>query len=112
MKNIFIQLKAKTNLKQEALLKILEVKEEEEKPLPAFIQQYFEQEEDHTESSTIHFIIQLIPEFPQPEVKEKLFALLVFFVSKQPVQEALSIAAKVENMKESIFNRVRLYFYA
>lgn len=48
MKNIFIQLKAKTNLKQEALLKILEVKEEEEKPLPAFINQYFEQEEDQT----------------------------------------------------------------
>jgi hypothetical protein len=42
MKNIFIQLKAKTNLKQEPLLKILELKDQEEKPLPNYIEQYFE----------------------------------------------------------------------
>lgn len=38
MKNIFIQLKAKTKLKQDPLLKILELTEEERKTLPTYIE--------------------------------------------------------------------------
>lgn len=110
MKNLFIQLKAKANLKQDPLLKILEIKEDEEKPIPDFISQYFE-EEDQNEIQTINFILKLIPEYPQPEVKEKLFALLVFFVAKQPLQAAALTLQSVSEMKESIFSRVRLYSY-
>lgn len=110
MKNIFIELgKSKVLLKQEPLLKLLELNEDEEAPIPSFIEEYFDNQDDPSNATTVEFILKLISLYPQPDIKEKLFALLVYFVSKLPLPEATNILRKVETLPESIFTRVRLY---
>lgn len=59
MKNIFIQLKSKTQLKQEPLLKMLDIDPEED-TVPPLIEEYFEDEEEHSHSDAIAFIHKLI----------------------------------------------------
>ena len=58
MKNIFIQLKPKANLKKDSLLKMLDIDPEEEDSIPAVIQEYFEGE-DRSPQHTAAFIMRL-----------------------------------------------------
>jgi hypothetical protein len=79
MKNIFIQLKGKASLKQDPLLKMLDI-DPEEGTVPPVIQEYFETD-SHSHSETVAFIVRLIKQFKEAATKEKLYALLVFFAS-------------------------------
>ena len=107
MKNIFIQLKAKNILKKEPLLKLLDIDPEEEN-LPDHIDSYFDQDE-HSVEDNIKFIFTLIEKHPENVIKEKLYAMLVFWASRAQSESINKIVESVEKSKENISTKVRLY---
>jgi hypothetical protein len=109
MKNIFIQLKGKAQLKQEQLLKMLDIDPEEDE-VPEFIENYFEQEEEHNAEEASTFIISLINKYNEAAFKEKLYAILVFYAVQLPLDEISKVIDWVEGSTEPISTKVRLYF--
>lgn len=63
----------------------------EEDEVPEFIENYFEQEEEHNAEEAATFIISLIKKYNEAGFKEKLYAILVFYAAQLPLDETNKI---------------------
>jgi hypothetical protein len=108
MKNIFVELKAKVLFKRDPLLKMLNIDPEEDN-LPDYLEDYLEVEGERSDKDNLEFIFTLIKHQTDSSIKEKLYALLVYYVAKQNEKEANATVDRVENSAESITTKVRLY---